>query len=109
MENENTANNVVDFTYYKLMRMLEDVYQGDEQELLMQLIEGYMENSVGVVWVGGEPRFYDLEDNPEECTSLKEILELEDELLENYLDGDFDEYVQEAIEELGLREESLED
>ncbi len=95
-----TTNNVVDFTHYKLMMMLTDSTDAEEVELLMNFIEQYEEGSIGVVWVGGEPRFFDVAE-PEANVSLEDIIQEVRNLdeLENMI---FDE--QDAIDNLGLVE-----
>jgi len=100
---------VYDFTYHKLMKMLDGLTTGDEIELMMQLIDGYLEGLVGVVWVSGEPRFFDVNDESDEYSSMEDMLQLEEDLTDSYFEGALDSYIEEAIEEFGLREDFLED
>ena len=110
MSKENTATNVYDFTYYKLMSILDSPeIANDEKELLMQLVDGYLEGSVCVVWVSGEPRFYDSGDAETESTTIKDILESEDELREDYLEGALDPYLEAVEDACAAREEAGDD
>ena len=92
-------DNVRDLTLYRLNRMYKDSRSREEIDLLAEFIASYEDGIVGVVWVCGEPRFYDIDDSPEYGATVEEVLEFTKDTEDQIFDID------DAMEHLGLPEE----
>jgi len=66
---------VLDFTVIKLVRMLSVETDPIRFQILEALFVAYQEGKIGIQWQGGEPLFYNLDEDSGSSVGVSDIME----------------------------------